>query len=93
MYTATASYLLAALLALSLTSCASGSPPVAPPPPPRVDCQQQWGDDPGPEPATEDAPAWIEYAASLLGLIVLERQQRQLEHGCLRDLKQRGLIR
>ena len=94
MSTATALSLLAALLlALSLTSCSSGSPPVDPPPPPRVDCAQQWGDDPGKEPATEDVGAWIEYAASLLGLVVFERQQRQIEHQCVQRLKDQGVIR
>lgn len=94
MSTVTARCVLLASLALFLPACSTSSiRPSEPPQPPRVDCAQGWAGDPARAPRTEAVGQWIEYARSLLGIVLFERQQRALEHACVGRLKAEGVIR
>ena len=77
-----------------MPACSTNSiRPSEPPQPPRVDCAQGHAADPAPAPRAEVVGEWIEYARSLLGIVVYERQQRALEHRCVERLKAEGVIR
>lgn len=77
-----------------MPACSTSSiRPSEPPQPPRVDCAQGYADDPGTAPRTERIGEWVEYARSLLGIVVYERQQRALERQCVDRLKAEGVIR
>jgi hypothetical protein len=77
-------------LALSLTACAKPSTTL--PPPPTVRCEQPWTKPVSASPVDwwKDGPAW---AAEVLGALREERALRRVEHGCLDELRKRGVIR
>lgn len=84
--------LLALLLVVALTGCGPNVRTDAVPPPPEVDCILQ------PTPEVPPKPKnWVlegaEWAAGVLGILDLERERRHLEHKCLNDLKEKGVIR
>ena len=87
------SWFLPAALSVCLTSCATKAVrPSSAPEPPEVRCEQG---------ATPDVEAWPEdwlrdgppWAIGVLGLLTEERRLRAIERGCLRELREAGVIR